>query len=37
MAQIKYFNGTDELIHIQPVPNAKFLAMGGVRGELKCA
>ena len=33
MAQIKYFNGTDELIHIQPVPNAQFLAMGGVRGK----
>ncbi len=31
MASIKYFNGTDELTRIQPMPNAKFAAIGGVR------
>ena len=31
MASIKYFNDTDELTCIQPMPNNQFAAIGGVR------
>ncbi len=33
MYSMRYFNGTTQLKNIQPVPNDKFLSLGGVKSK----